>query len=186
MKTSNFKKMLVYTLSILMILSVFTLMIPTISAEEEQGIVITLDPGHGPDSTGTNGAVQYGGKNEHIYTYSMALYAKERLEQYKGVTVHLTRTAEETPALSARPQIAANHQSDAFVSIHINAANTTAGGTEVWVPNNNWRPAIANNSRAAAQPVLENIVNTFGLKNRGLKTSDSATGTQYPDGTLAF
>ena len=152
---------------------------------ENKTIVITLDPGHGPQKTGTNGAVQYGGVNEHFYNYSMALYAKERLEQYRNVEVHLTRTADNTPELSERPATAAQYNSDAFVSIHINSANKTANGTEIWVPNNNWRPEIAEASRAAATPVLENIISTFGLTNRGFKTSNSATGTLYPDGTLA-
>ena len=183
MKKINLMRLLTCALALLMTMSSFALL--SVSAEEEKTIVITLDPGHGPQKTGTNGAVEYGGINEHFYTYSMADYAKERLEQYKNVEVHLTRTADNTPELSDRPKTAAQYNSDAFVSIHINAANKTAGGTEIWVPNNNWRPEIANNSRAAAQPVLENIVNTFGLKNRGLKTSDSGTGTKYPDGTLA-
>ena len=183
MKKINLMKLLTCALALLMIMSSLALL--SVSAEEEKSIVITLDPGHGPQKTGTNGAVEYGGVNEHFYTYSMAIYAKERLEQYKNVEVHLTRTADNTPELSDRPKTAAQYNSDAFVSIHINAANKTAGGTEIWVPNNNWRPEIANNSRAAAQPVLENIVNTFGLKNRGLKTSDSGNGTKYPDGTLA-
>ena len=186
MKKSSIVKLISAALSVLMLLSGLMLMATvSVSAEEEKTIVITLDPGHGPQKTGTNGAVEYGGINEHFYTYSMAIYAKERLEQYKGVEVHLTRTADNTPELSERPATAAQYHSDAFVSIHINAANKTAGGTEIWVPNNNWRPEIANASRVAAQPILENIVNTFDLKNRGLKTSDSATGTKYPDGSLA-
>ena len=186
MNKTHFNKLISLALAALMLLSGLMLAASvSVCAEEAKTIVITLDPGHGPQKTGTNGAVEYGGINEHFYTYSMAVYAKERLEQYKGVEVHLTRTADNTPELSERPATAAKYNSDAFVSIHINAANKTAGGTEIWVPNNNWRPEIANASRAAAQPVLENIVNTFGLKNRGLKTSDSANGTKYPDGTLA-
>ena len=185
MKHSSLSRILALALALILAAATLPMLAIGASADEGKGIVITIDPGHGPDSAGTGGAVQYGGKYEHIYTYSMATYAKERLEQFKGVTVHLTRTAEETPGLSARPQAAAKHKSDAFVSIHINAANKTAGGTEVWVPNNSWRPEIAKTSRAAATPILENLVNTFGLKNRGLKTSDSGTGTKYPDGSIA-
>ena len=185
MKHSSLHRVMAIALALLMVAATVPMLMIGASAEEEKNIVITLDPGHGPQKTGTNGAVQYGGVNEHFYTYSMALYAKERLEQFQGVTVHITRTADNTPELYARPQYAADRNSDAFVSIHINSANTTAGGTEIWVPNNNWRPEIANKSRAAATPILEKIISTFDLKNRGLKTSDSATGTKYPDGTLA-
>lgn len=186
MKSTTLRRSLSLLMALLLTLSCCTLLFAvSASAEEDKTIVITLDPGHGPQKTGTNGAVEYGGVNEHFYTYSMAVYAKERLEQYKGVEVHLTRTADNTPELSERPQTAADLGSDAFVSIHINAANKKAGGTEVWVPNDSWRPEITAASRAAATPVLENIVNTFGLNNRGLKSSNSGTGATYPDGSIA-
>ncbi|MBQ7912057.1 MAG: N-acetylmuramoyl-L-alanine amidase, partial [Clostridia bacterium] len=186
MKSKKLCKVLSLLLSLLMALSCVTaLCAVTASAEEEDPIVIALDPGHGPQKTGTNGAVEYGGINEHFYTFSMATYAKERLEQFKGVEVHLTRTADNTPELMERPQTAANLKADAFVSIHLNAANKKAGGTEIWVPNDSWRPEIAKASRAAGQPILDRIVNTFGLNNRGFKTSNSGTGATYPDGSPA-
>ena len=185
MKHSSFHRLIAVALALLMVAATIPMLMIGASADEDKNIVITLDPGHGPAKPGTTGSVQYGGKAEHIYTYAMATYAKERLEQFKGVTVYLTRTADETPDLSPRPKFAADHNSDAFVSIHINAANTTAGGTEIWVPNNNWRPEIANKSRAAATPILENIVSTFNLRNRGLKTKDSEKGYKYSDGSPA-
>ena len=154
MKHSVHMRTLARALALVLTLSALLIAFPLVeaSAEEQKTIVITLDPGHGPQKTGTNGAVEYGGVNEHFYTYSMAVYAKERLEQYMGVEVHLTRTADNTPELYDRPQTAADLNSDAFVSIHINAANKKAGGTEIWVPNDSWRPEIAANSRAAATP----------------------------------
>ena len=178
-----FAKVLVLVLTLSTLLVVFPF--AEVSADEDKTIVIALDPGHGPQKTGTNGAVEYGGVNEHIYTYSMATYAKERLEQYKGVEAHLTRTADNTPELMERPQAAADLKADAFVSIHINAANKKAGGTEIWVPNDSWRPEIAKASRAAGQPILDRIVSTFDLNNRGFKTSNSSTGATYPDGSPA-
>lgn len=185
-KSSLLCKLISLALSAMLLVTAISLVAGvSVSAEEEKTVIITLDPGHGPQKTGTNGAVEYGGVNEHFYTYSMAVYAKERLEQYKGVEVHLTRTADNTPELYERPQAAADLGSDAFVSIHINAANKKAGGTEIWVPNESWRPEITAASRAAATPILENIVNTFGLNNRGLKSSNSASGATYPDGSIA-
>ena len=155
MRTKNLCKFLSLGLTLVMALSCLAALFPVSAfAEEDKPIVIALDPGHGPQKTGTNGAVEYGGINEHFYTFSMATYAKERLEQFKGVEVHLTRTADNTPELMERPQTAANLKADAFVSIHINAANKKAGGTEIWVPNDSWRPEIAKASRAAGQPIL--------------------------------
>ena len=186
MKCKTLFKPLSLVLAVLTVLSCLTALFSVSAfAEEDKPIVIALDPGHGPQKTGTNGAVEYGGINEHFYTFSMATYAKERLEQFKGVEVHLTRTADNTPELMERPQTAANLKADAFVSIHINAANKKAGGTEIWVPNDSWRPEIAKASRAAGQPILDRIVNTFGLNNRGFKTSNSGTGATYPDGSPA-
>ena len=186
MKSKTLFKSLSLVLAMLMAFSCLAMLFSvSVFADEDKPIIITLDPGHGPQKTGTNGAVEYGGINEHFYTFSMATYAKERLEQFKGVEVHLTRTADNTPELSERPQTAADLKSDAFVSIHINAANKKAGGTEIWVPNDNWRPEIAKASRAAGQPVLDKLVNTFGLNNRGFKTSNSGTGATYPDGSPA-
>lgn len=185
MKHPNLHRVLALAMALLMVCATIPMMVIGVSAEEEKTIIITLDPGHGPQKIGTNGAVEYGGINEHFYTYSMALYAKERLEQFRGVDIYITRTPDNTPELMERPRFAANKNSDAFVSIHINAANKKAGGTEIWVPNDSWRPEIAKASRAAGQPILDRIVNTFGLNNRGFKTSNSATGATYPDGSPA-
>ena len=187
MKHSSLSRVIASLLLAVILLSSLAILavLPAAATDVEKPIVIVLDPGHGPQKTGTNGAVEYGGINEHFYTFSMATYAKERLEQFKGVEVHLTRTADNTPELMERPQTAANLNADAFVSIHINAANKKAGGTESWVPNDSWRPEIAKASRAAGQPILDRIVNTFGLNNRGFKTSNSGTGATYPDGSPA-
>ena len=185
MKHSSLTRLAAWLLVLILTAATLPLIFTCASTSAASNIVITLDPGHGPGGVGTTGAEQFGGKSEHLYTYSIATYAKERLRQYGGVTVHFTRTAGETPGLSARAQTAASYGSDAFVSIHINAAGNGANGTEVWIPNSNWRPAIATNSRSAAERVLGNLVSSLSLKNRGIKTRNSANGTTYPDGSLA-
>ena len=185
MKHSSLTRLAAWLLVLILTAATLPLIFTCASTSAASNIVITLDPGHGPGGVGTTGAEQFGGKSEHLYTYSIATYAKERLQQYGGVTVYFTRTAGETPGLSARAQTAASYVSDAFVSIHINAAGNGANGTEVWIPNSNWRPAIAANSRSAAERVLGNLVSSLSLKNRGIKTRNSANGTTYPDGSLA-
>ena len=185
MKHSSLTRLAAWLLVLILTAATLPLIFTCTTTSAASNIVITLDPGHGPGGVGTTGAEQFGGKSEHFYTYSIATYAKERLQQYGGVTVHFTRTAGETPGLSARAQTAASYGSDAFVSMHINAAGNGANGTEVWIPNSNWRPAIATNSRSAAERVLGNLVSSLSLKNRGIKTRNSANGTTYPDGSLA-
>ena len=109
MKSKTLFKSRSLVLAMLMAFSCLAMLFSvSVFADEDKPIIITLDPGHGPQKTGTNGAVEYGGSNEHFYTFSMATYAKERLEQFKGVEVHLTRTADYTPELSERPQTAAD------------------------------------------------------------------------------
>ena len=81
MKHVSTRKLISLALTALMLVSGMTIMTRIPAVAEEKTVVITLDPGHGPKKTGTNGAVEYGGINEHFYTYSMATYAKERLEQ---------------------------------------------------------------------------------------------------------
>lgn len=157
----------------------------SVAAEEERTVIITLDPGHGPGNTGTNGAVEFGGVNELYYTLSISEYCKERLEQFKGVEVHLTRTTnEESPALAERADMAKAWNSDAIISIHNNAASATAHGAEVIVPNNNWRPEIGKASTECATIILDRLVNDTGVTKRRVYSKDS-TNSKYEDGSVA-
>ena len=180
------RKLISLLLALLMTVSatVLLLTVPA-AAEEAKTVVITLDPGHGPESTGTNGAVEFGGKNELFYTLSIAEYCKERLEQFKGVEVHMTRTTnDETPSLTDRANMAKSWGSDAIISIHNNAAGATAQGAEIIVPNNNWRPEIGKASTEAATIILDRLVNDTGVKKRKVYTKDS-TKSKYEDGSWA-
>lgn len=83
------------------------------------GIVITLDPGHGegyntvkyPDFTYSEGT--------RMYTYALML---ERELVRRGYKVFLTRqSVEDDPTHQQRAQIAAKHNSDLLLSLHSNA-----------------------------------------------------------------
>ena len=59
----------------------------------------------------------------------------------------------------------ANEQSiDLFCSLHMNAYNGTAHGTECWIY------STSSKSKAAAQRIVDNLA-SIGLTNRGVKTS---------------
>ncbi len=165
------------------------------SADESDNIVITIDPGHGGDDPGNTGAsVLYGnGAAEHYeskHVYDISLYVKERLLQYVGVTVHLTRSdldeSVPVPSVTSRPDIALSYNSDAIVSIHTNAFDTTASGAEIHVPlkSVSYNNAIAVESHNAAQIVLNSIVDQTGIKSRGLKWQAS-TSLKYSNGETA-
>ncbi len=183
--TRIFKLMSVVLAAILLLSGLTLITAVSVSAEEEKTVIITLDPGHGPGNTGTNGAVEFGGVNELYYTLSIAEYCKERLEQFKGVEVHMTRTTnEESPALTERADMAKAVNSDAIISIHNNAASATAQGAEVIVPNNNWRPEIGKASTDCATIILDRLVNDTGVKKRRVYSKDSTNG-KYEDGSVA-
>ncbi len=181
MKNSVHTKLLSTLLAIVMLAASLICVIPALPASAAGNIVITLDPGHGGSDPGATGASAFGGMSEAEYNWIFCNYVKERLLQYNGVTVYFTRAKNECPELSARAQTAANHKSNAFVSVHCNSASATATGTEVLVPNDNWRPAMAKTSKAAATIVLNSVVNATGNKSRGLKEKNS-TNT-YSDGS---
>jgi len=81
-------------IAILLAISTLLVAFPFVEAvaEEDETLVITLDPGHGgkpsadgSTGTGTNAAAVFGGVNELFYTLSISEYCKERLEQYQNV-----------------------------------------------------------------------------------------------------
>ncbi len=161
-------------------------------------IRIVLDAGHGKNTaadgstgTGSDGAVQWGGVNEYIYNWDITVAAKERLSQYKNVEIYMTKdSADPTPGLSERVDVAVNNNCDAYVSIHNNAGG--GKGSLCFIPNPNYKPEIAQDSRDCAQSVLNRIVSDVGQKKNswdtgygtGLPTWDSSSRT-YPDGSVA-
>ena len=98
------------------------------------GKVITLDPGHGGSDPG---AIGPNGLQEKQVTLPIAKYLKADLEA-RGAKVYMTRTtdvdvyapnASGVDELQARVNVANKYNSDAFVSIHINAfSNPSVGG----------------------------------------------------------
>ncbi|MBQ8164434.1 MAG: N-acetylmuramoyl-L-alanine amidase [Clostridia bacterium] len=149
------------------------------------GVVITLDPGHGGSDPGTSSAFSNGGSHyESWYNLEIAKSAKERLEKY-GITVYMTRTADAEISLSERVNIAVDNGSDALISIHNNsAAASSATGSVVCVPNENYRAEMSTKSSDIAHKILENLSESPGTRNRGLLKA-SYKGLYYPDGSAA-
>lgn len=181
--------------STLLACTMITCALPGTSATaEEEPIRITLDPGHGEGksadgstSTGTDAAVQWGGVNELYYNLTISLYTRERLEQYNGVVVNMTRTTnEECPGLQERVDIAKAFNSDAIISIHNNMnSNPEAYGSQIYVPNRNYNAKMASNSLRCANRIMKHLNNDAGThKNTDPYSTDHAT-EKYPDGTAA-
>ena len=91
---------------------------------------VVLDPGHGGDELGTQGA---NGALEKEITLSVARRLRTLIESRLGLKVFLTRDDDRTMSLDDRSAFANNHQADVFLSIHANSAVRPAlKGAEVY------------------------------------------------------
>lgn len=124
----------------------------------------TIHGGHGYPGKGAIGVVGY--INESIQDRIVANKVKEYLE-IDGNKVHniTIDNGNQNAILSALVKAANGVAADLNISIHFNAANGSAYGTEVWIKNGD------NRARAAAQRIVDNIV-ALGFRNRGVKTSN--------------
>lgn len=145
-------------------------------------VVVVLDPGHG----GTDNGATANGLVEKDINLHIARFCKEELEKHNGVTVYMTRSDDRYVSLDARVQAAKLMGATLFVSIHMNSTDKNqdkAKGAEVYYPNSNYNPAVSNEGKAAAQNILNELVQ-LGLDNRGIKIRNS-DDTEYADGSTA-
>lgn len=152
-------------------------------------VTVVLDPGHDSTHAGASG----NGYREETLNLKIALYCKEELETYDGVTVYMTRSTEACPAPGTtsvqdnakRVEYARNVGADAYVSIHLNSSTTnTANGACVFYPNANYNAAVGSAGKTLASSVQAKLV-ALGLKNNGIQIRNSGDGTKYPNGSLA-
>jgi N-acetylmuramoyl-L-alanine amidase len=91
---------------------------------------VVLDPGHGGDELGTQGAK---GTLEKEITLSVARRLRTLIESRLGLKVFLTRDDDRTMSLDERSAFANNHHADVFLSIHANSAvRPSLRGAEVY------------------------------------------------------
>jgi N-acetylmuramoyl-L-alanine amidase len=91
---------------------------------------VVIDPGHGGDELGTQGAK---GALEKEITLSVARRLRTLIESRLGLKVFLTREDDRTMSLDDRSAFANNHRADVFLSIHANSAVRPAlKGAEVY------------------------------------------------------
>ncbi len=124
---------------------------------------VVLDPGHGGGDPGAVGC----GLQEADVVLDVSLRAATLLRN-AGITVHLTRSDDRFIELSARSSFANSRGADRFVSIHANAnAGTPATGTETFV-----YTSASSTSRSMGQTLQNDLIATWGLRDRGLKTAN--------------
>lgn len=122
--------------------------------------------GHGgkdPGAIGVNGA------KEKDYTLAISKYCATALKRC-GIQYQMSRTTDteniDTVAKCNK------YKPDVCVSIHLNAFDKTATGTEVY------RSLVSPNGLKLATYVLNNIVG-LGVKSRGVKTKKGSSGKDY-------
>ena len=101
----------------------------------------------------------------------------ESLLKDKGIEVVMTRTSDVYPSLKERVQIGVNSGSDAFVSIHGNAAGASASGTETFYSSNTNR---AGDSKQLATFIQNRLYKAMDTRNRGVKDKDFYVSLSKP------
>lgn len=125
---------------------------------------VYIDPGHG----GSDPGAVANGLREKDLTLKIAKYTRSYLQNnYKGVSVRMSRTGDTYPSLSARARDANNWGADVFVSIHINAGGGV--GYEDFIYNG----GVSSNTRKL-QDKLHDELSPLFTKNRGQKRANYA------------
>ncbi len=154
----------------------------TAQASTDSNIVVVLDPGHGGADGGaqaTHSGVTY---IEKTLNLKIAQYCKAELEQYKGVTVYMTRTTDVNPSLKERVEYAASVGADVFVSIHNNSSESSSpNGAYVYYPNSNYDAQVGAEGQALAAKIASEL-ESLGLVNHGTVVRNTVYDT-YPDGS---
>lgn len=136
-------------------------------------VKIMLDPGHGGSDPGAGRA---GYRYEHDLVLDASLAMRDWLRNHGAVNdnVRLTRESNTTVALEARRQMSINYDPWIFCSVHLNAFNGEAYGTETWYYWTNRSPQLA-------QYVQNQLVSKLGTANRGVKQNGWTviTGANY-------
>jgi N-acetylmuramoyl-L-alanine amidase len=129
--------------------------------------IIVIDPGHGGKEkvggSSPNNATGANGLLEKNLTLDIANRVVKSLANQADV--FMTRTNDTNLGLAARAKVAKDKNASLFLSIHFNGfSDTKVDGTEVWVAKD------ANSAgKNFAKTLLENVVDTTKVKNRGVR-----------------
>lgn len=121
---------------------------------------LVIDPGHGGSDYGSRG-------ESSLVEKSLTLYIANKIKEYldkKQISVIMTRNDDRYVTLEERAKIANKNKARCFISIHINSSGVdSAEGTEVYTFTK------GDEGERLASNVLDKIVSSVKLKNRGVK-----------------
>lgn len=159
-------------ISICIILVLFLCCGIRMNAEAKRDVVIVIDPGHG----GTNMGARHNGVIEKEATMKVALAMKDELEKYEGVTVYLTRTADDSMELIDRAKFARDVKADIILSLHFNMSELhDLHGSEMWISS---EPALKVKAENFAK-IEQMLLKEYGIDKRGCFTRLNDLGTDY-------
>ncbi len=141
--------------------------------QDDENIVIVIDPGHGGENYGTDVNENFLEKDINLKTANALI---EELSKYPGVTIYTTRTEDVDISLKDRAVFAEEVEADFLFSLHYNASeNHTLFGAEVWIPLR--APYHAPAYQFAYLQLQE--MEDMGLFIRGIKTRENNSGKDY-------
>jgi N-acetylmuramoyl-L-alanine amidase len=133
---------------------------------------IVIDEGHGGIDPGAVDVVNEI-EGDYILTIEKDLNKKvgdKVIAKLKALQANVisTRTIDKYVSLGERCRIANISKANIFVSIHFNAGTSLASGIETFIYRNAKNPL----TKKLGENIQTALINSSGLKNRGLKTSD--------------
>ncbi|PEY29643.1 N-acetylmuramoyl-L-alanine amidase [Bacillus anthracis] len=138
---------------------------------------IIIDPGHG----GADPGKPTKGLSESKIVLDTSLRLQQLLEKHTPFTVLLTRESDTRPghdqksSLQERVKFAKQNEGDIFISIHANAFNGNAKGTETYYYNSSesekTNPHVEE-SRVLAEKIQTRLVEALQTRDRGVKHGD--------------
>jgi N-acetylmuramoyl-L-alanine amidase len=135
------------------------------------GKTVAIDAGHGGYDPGAVGNM---GTKEKEVNLDIAKRAAKLLEA-RGATVVMTRPGDPEVGLDQRTSKANSKKANIFVSIHINAAeSTTLGGTMTFVHSGSSTNTRIKESNRLAKNIQSELIKGIGLRDAGVRYADFA------------
>ena len=129
-------------------------------------LTIVVDPGHGGKDPGATGF----GVHEKDVVLKASLYLKQYLEQ-TPIKVVMTRTTDVYPTITERVALSKSVNGSAFVSVHANAANGSASGSETLYQAAAGNP-YGDENKLLATYIQKRVAAAMENRDRGTKTRD--------------
>ncbi len=155
--------------SIIALFVIAAIAMPTEAATKWTNYKIMIDPGHGGSDPGASGP---SAPHEATLVLRCGTALKNRIVNECGGTVKMTRSTDTFISLSSRKASSVSYDPYIFCSLHLNAFNTTAKGTETYYYHKTGNSSVLANKVQAQLIANFKTVSGFTPTNRGVKTAN--------------